>query len=369
MVGSVGEQKTKPTQSSVRDLRGLGLTPDVIACRSSKPLDSVVKEKLSMFCHVAPSNVIAVPDCSSVHHVPILLEQQGLLECLKTRLNVKSVGGSEYFDKWKQRVERYDRLEATVKIGVVGKYTSLSDSYLSLIKALQHGSLENNRKLQIVWIEAEELESGTKDKNPPAYKAAWQSLKSADGILVPGGFGERGTLGKILACQFARESKVPYFGICLGLQIAVIEFCRNVLGLPNANSTEFDSECEDPVVIFMPEISKTHMGGTMRLGLRPTKFVEAKSIVRELYGGKDIIQERHRHRYEVNTDYVGRLKAKGFRFVGHDEKGERMEIAELDDHPFFVAVQYHPELISRPLRPSPLFVGFVKASIAHSAHA
>ncbi|KAJ3293622.1 CTP synthase ura7 [Borealophlyctis nickersoniae] len=367
IVGSVGEQKTKPTQSSVRDLRGLGLSPDLIACRSSKPLDPDVKAKIAMFCHVHADNVMAVPDCNSVYHVPLLLHKQGLLNVLEKRLGVSprlNPASARFFEQWKQLTNRHDRLHDSVRICIVGKYTHLKDSYISVTKSLEHASLASNRKLIIDWVEASDLEGETLKTEPIKYHDAWKLLVGASGILVPGGFGERGTEGMIAAAKWARENKVPYLGICLGMQIAVIEYARHVCGLAGAHSGELSKDTPHEVVIFMPEISKTHMGGTMRLGSRATHFTESSvgSITRRLYGNADVIHERHRHRYEVNPKYVKQLEEAGLSFIGHDDKGERMIILELKDHPFFVGTQYHPEYKTRPLVPTPVFLGFILAS-------
>lgn len=245
---------------------------------------------------------------------------------------------------------------------MVGKYTGLSDSYLSVLKALLHASVPCLRKLIVDWVPASDLEDGTKEENPENYEAAWSLLKGADGILVPGGFGDRGVEGKILAAKYARENNVPYLGICLGMQTAVIEFARNVLGFHDANSGEFDSETKSPFVIFMPEGSKTHMGGTMRLGSRRTYFQVKDCKSAKLYGNSSFVDERHRHRYEVNPDMVDQLESAGMTFTGKDESGQRMEIIELPDHPFFIGAQFHPEFKSRPGKPSPLFVGLIAAA-------
>ena len=363
----MGEQKTKPTQSSVRDLRGLGLSPDIVACRSATPLQDDVRKKISMFCHVAPQHVLGVHDCSSVYAVPLLMQHQGLVDILESRLKLTipiQPEKSILLSKWKQLATRSERLHDSVSIVLVGKYTHLQDSYISVVKSLQHAALSCNRKLKLEWVEAEELEKSFQEKDPLKYHDAWKKVVGASGVLVPGGFGERGTEGKIAAVKWARENKVPFLGICLGLQVAVIEFARNVCGFEGANSSELDKSTPHPVVVFMPEISKTHMGGTMRLGSRETIFTEGSqdSITRRLYNGADKIYERHRHRYEVNPDYVKRLEAKGLSFIGRDHKGERMIILEMPEHPFFVATQYHPEYKTRPLSPTPVFLGFVLAS-------
>ncbi|WOL01483.1 hypothetical protein Cni_G10199 [Canna indica] len=358
----VGEQKTKPTQHSVRGLRGLGLTPNILACRSSKPLDANVKEKLSQFCHVPVSNIVTLHDVSNIWHIPLLLEKQKTHEALIQVLNLKGVVKEPMLDEWIRRAEIIDTLHDPIRIAMVGKYTGLSDSYLSVWKALLHASVACQRKLVLDWVASANLEENTKIEAPDVHKEAWDLLKGADGILVPGGFGDRGVQGKILAAKYARENKVPYLGICLGMQIAVIEFARSVMILPDANSTEFNPDTTTPCVIFMPEGSKTHMGGTMRLGSRRTYFQVPDCIAAKLYGDVSFVDERHRHRYEVNPDMVPKFEEAGFAFVGKDETGKRMEIIELPAHPYFVGVQFHPEFKSRPGKPSPLFLGLVAAS-------
>ena len=368
VVGAVGEQKTKPTQSSVRDLRGLGLYPDLIACRSVKPLDESIKNKISMFCHVTPEQVLSIHDCESVYHVPFLLMDQGIMPVLEKKLQLvkppSSPWGPSFIDSWRQIAERQVNSLNEVRIVLVGKYTNLQDSYISVVKALNHSAIAVDRKLKLEWIEAADLEPSTKSENPLQYHQAWKTLCSANGVLVPGGFGERGTEGKILAAQWARENKIPYLGICLGLQVAVIEFARNVLGIKDAHSEEFNSNTPNKLVVFMPEISKTHMGGTMRLGSRATVFSkDIPSVVRKLYGPlKERVYERHRHRYEVNIAYRKQLEDAGLVFTGEDELGERMEVLELRGHPYYVACQYHPEYKSRPLKPSPPFLGLMLAA-------
>ncbi|KAI7880945.1 CTP synthase [Lichtheimia hyalospora FSU 10163] len=372
VVGSVGEQKTKPTQMSVRDLRGAGLTPDLIACRSSKVLDENVQRKISMFCHVAPEQVLAVHDVASVYHVPLLMHEKGALDFFRKRLNLDALtiskeqrlAGESLWKDWSKLAVSHDRLLDTVTIALVGKYTDLHDSYISVYKALEHASLACNRKLKIKWIEATDLEDGVLKTNAIKFHESWQALCSADGVLVPGGFGNRGIEGMILAAKWARENKIPYLGICLGMQIAVIEFARHVCGMPEANSAELDPDTKTPVIVYMPEISKTHMGGTMRLGIRPTLFQPGteSSLVRKLYDNKTEIDERYRHRYEVNLDHVALFEDKGLKFIGRDDTGERMEIAELDDHPFFIGCQYHPEYLTRPLKPHPVFKGLLLAA-------
>jgi len=353
VMGPVGEQKTKPTQHTVKELRGLGISPDVLVCRASAPLEDETRNKLAEFCHVSPNAVISAHDVSNIYRVPLMLEKQGMCEALEIDCSKTDV-----LEKWEEMADRVDNLGDDVHISIVGKYTGLTDSYLSVIKGLQHASYAVNRTLVIDWIEASNLEDESHDD--------WSTLKAADGVLVPGGFGDRGTEGKILAANYARTNNVPYLGICLGLQIATIEFCRNVLGMEGANSTEFDENTPHPAVVFMPEISKTHLGGTMRLGSRPTIWQVDDCKIRTLYGEGDSVDERHRHRYEVNPDLIEKIESHGLKYVGKDESGQRCEIFELDGHPYYVGVQYHPEFKSRPNRPSPPFLGLLKAASGHT---
>ncbi|KAM0858714.1 hypothetical protein ACQ4PT_047644 [Festuca glaucescens] len=358
----VGEQKTKPTQHSVRGLRGLGLTPNILACRSTKELEENVKEKLSQFCHVPAANIVTLYDVSNIWRIPLLLRDQKAHEAILKVLNIQSFPGEPKLDEWVARATMFDTLQDTVRIAMVGKYTGLSDSYLSVLKALLHASVDCRRKLVVDWVASTDLEDSTKIEAPDAYESAWNLLKGADGILVPGGFGDRGVQGKILAAQYARENNVPYLGICLGMQMAVVEYARNVMNLSDANSTEFDPNAKTPCVIFMPEGSKTHMGGTMRLGSRRTFFKVADCKSAKLYGNVYYVDERHRHRYEVNPDMVPEFEIAGLQFVGKDESGRRMEIIEIPNHQYFVGAQFHPEFKSTPSKPSPLFVGLIAAS-------
>ena len=363
VMGPVGEQKTKPTQHTVKELRGLGIIPDILVCRSENPLDDETREKLAAFCHVSPGAVVSAHDVSNIYRIPILLDEQGVSNVLSKQISFDLPDSRPLLDDWIKMAETVDNLNEVVQIAMVGKYTGLSDSYLSVIKALQHSSFEVNRKLQINWIEAENLDEKIKQENPEKYKEAWDNLKISDGILVPGGFGIRGIEGKIKAAEYARVNKIPYLGVCLGLQIATIEFCRNVLGMKNANSTEFDENTPQPAVVFMPEISKTHMGGTMRLGTKPTPFLVEDCKIKRLYGNQSYVDERHRHRYEVNPELISKIEKAGLIYVGKDETGQRCEIMELENHPYYVGTQYHPEFKSRPGRPSPPFLGLLKASI------
>ncbi|GKV24495.1 hypothetical protein SLEP1_g34102 [Rubroshorea leprosula] len=358
----VGEQKTKPTQHSVRLLRGLGLTPNILACRSTKALDDNVREKLSQFCHIPAVNIFTLYDVPNIWHVPLLLRDQKAHEAILKGLGLHEIASEPNLTEWIERTKVCDMLHDPVKIAMVGKYTGLSDSYLSVLKALLHASVACCRKLVVEWVAAGDLEDARATEAPDVYEAAWKCLKGAHGILVPGGFGDRGVQGKILAAKYARENKVPFFGICLGMQIAVIEYARSVLGLKDANSTEFDPETPDPCVIFMPEGSKTHMGGTMRLGSRRTYFKVTDCKSAKLYGNVSFVDERHRHRYEVNPDMISELEAAGLSFVGRNKSGQRMEIVELQTHPYFVGVQFHPEFKSRPGKPSALFLGLIAAA-------
>ena len=360
VMGPVGEQKTKPTQHTVKELRGLGIIPDILVCRSEKPLEEETRAKLAAFCHVGTDAVVSAHDVSNLYQIPISLYEQSVLNKVSNHLGFEVPDSLPMLDDWKHMADKVDRLEEQVHIAMVGKYTGLSDSYLSVIKALQHSAFAVDRKLVIDWIESTDLDPHNVTEK---HDEAWELLRAADGILVPGGFGNRGVEGKIAAANYARVNNVPYLGVCLGLQIATIEFCRNVLGLENANSTEFDENTPNPAVVFMPEISKTHMGGTMRLGTKPTPFLVNDCKMRRLYGGADHVDERHRHRYEVNPDLIERIEAEGLVYVGKDETGQRCEIMELENHPYYVGTQYHPEFKSRPNRPSPPFLGLLKAAV------
>lgn len=367
-----------------------------IACRCAVPLEKTTTDKVAQFCQVEPSQVVAVHDVESTYHVPLLLETQGLIPLLRDILRLDALlispflvdKGTRTWNSWKHLTSSQDHLFQSVSIALVGKYTNLHDSYLSVIKSLEHAAMACSRKLNLVWVDASHLEEPTQANSPAEFHKAWHELCTAQGVLVPGGFGTRGTEGMIKAANWARKNNIPYLGICLGMQIAVIEFARNVCNLPNATSIELDGNTLEPVVIFMPEIDRATLGGTMRLGIRPTIFQPKSewSKIRALYSedrdwssSKDaeipkgavsgssqslplIISERHRHRYEVNPAYVDALTAHGLSFVGRDEGGERMEILELADHPWFVGVQFHPEYLSRVLRPSKPYLGFVAAS-------
>ncbi|CAI5759879.1 unnamed protein product [Candida verbasci] len=367
-----GEQKTKPTQAAIKDLRSLGLTPDMIACRCQEELHHQTIEKIGMFCHVGPNQVIAVHDVNSTYHVPLLLKQQKIMNYLTKKLSIGELpkadleSGEKLLNKWRQLTSQHDKSFETVTIALVGKYTHLHDSYLSVIKSLEHSSMKCNRRLKIEWVESTNLEEEMKTKNLSEYHKAWHYVCQADGILIPGGFGSRGIEGMISAAKYARENNIPYLGVCLGLQIAVIEFVRNVLGVEHSTSMEFDNSIkeEEASIVYMPDVDQIKLGGTMRLGIHETKFVEDSnwSILKKLYGNSNAVYERHRHRYEVNPLLIEEIENKGLKFIGKDESGKRMEIIELKDHKFFVGTQYHPEYLSKVLDPSRPFLGLIAAS-------
>merc|ERR1719233_966459 len=353
-----GERKTKPTQHSIIKLRASGLMPDILACRCENDIPDTIKSKISMFSMVPFSNVISVPNVSNIHSVPSLLLEQNVPAIMLNSLRIHRVPQPD-LKQWDFLCELVDQASGEVAITIVGKYTGLEDSYNSLLKALGTACIHSYRKLKIQWVESSDLESRS---NRKAYESAWKKLKNTDGVLIPGGFGIRGTEGLVLAAQYARENQIPFLGICLGMQIMVIEYARNVCGLDGANSSEFNKETEHPVVMFMPEVDQIKMGGTMRLGARVCKITRP-SLAFQIYKS-DEITERHRHRYEVNPSYTKQLQTGGLVFTGKDKKGERMEIIELPKykHPFFFGCQFHPEFISTPHKPSPPFVGLAKAA-------
>lgn len=367
-----GEEKTKPTQHAIKQMRSAGLIPDLIACRCERPLDEVTTQKIARSCQVEFEQVVTVRDIETIYQVPLLLEEQGLLDRLREALMLDQLSvpssmvhkGENLWKLWKKTVISKPYLEP-LTIALVGKYIALPDSYLSVVKALEHSAMRCDRKLNLVWIDAEHLEDATLQSDPTTYHRAWSQLTVASGCICPGGFGGRGVPGMVKAAKWARECKIPYLGICLGMQVAVIEAAQSLCGYKGATSEEFDAQAEHRVVIFMPEGSKEIMGGTMRLGTKQTHFQVGSewSKLRALYGDETVMEERHRHRYEVNPDYIEELEKVGLNFVGKDETGKRMEVVELKDHPFFVGVQAHPEFTSRVLAPSPTYLGFIAASI------
>ncbi len=353
-IGTAGELKTKPTQHSVKELREIGIQPDVLICRTERPLSRQIKEKISLFSNVPPEMVISAPDVSCIYALPETLHEQGIDELLCEKLNIWS--RLPDIGPWKRVVERFlSPSKGTARIAVVGKYVHLRDSYKSLHEALVHGGIFNDVRVDLHYVDSEDLE-----KSDDVGKV----LGDVDAILVPGGFGERGTEGKIMAIRYARETAVPFFGICLGMQLAVVEFARHVAGIAKANSAEFDPSA--PAVIdLMPEQRNLRdKGATMRLGAYPCTLL-AGSLAAEAYGTTEI-SERHRHRYEVNNDFRERLEAKGLVLSGTSPDRRLVEMVELRDHPYFVGCQFHPELKSRPMTPHPLFVRFVQAAMERS---
>lgn len=349
-LGKSGELKTKPTQHSVKELRSIGIQPDVIVCRTEKHLSKDLKDKIGLFCNLPGESVVQNLDAEVLYEVPLMLEKEGLAEIVCKRMGL---GCSQPdLSEWTQMVEIQKNLKENVTIALVGKYVELHDAYLSVVESLKHGGIANNAEVTIKWVNSEHLNS----ENIKNY------LLKADGILVPGGFGDRGIEGKILAAQYARENKIPYFGICLGMQMAVIEFARNVAGLTDANSSEFSAESKNPVIDLMPEQRDIDdKGGTMRLGLYPCKLKEGSKAY-DLYN-EGLVYERHRHRYEFNNEFRELLTSKGMILSGLSPSGRLVEIVELNDHPWYVGVQFHPEFKSRPNRPHPLFREFIKASL------
>jgi CTP synthase len=351
-IGPSGELKTKPTQHSVKELRSLGLQPDAIVCRSDRPIGRNLKEKVSLLCDVPISGVISAPDARSIYEVPLVLHQEGLDEELARHLRIDQ---QPDLTEWQGLVDRVRAATDPVRIAVVGKYVNLRDAYLSVMEALNHGGIHHGAEVRIDWIASDDLGGG----------ATAEALGAADGILIPGGFGIRGVEGKVDAVRFAREQKIPFLGICLGLQCAVIEFARHVCGLEDANSSEFAPGTPDPVIDLLPEQKNvTDLGATMRLGAQPC-YLEPGTLAARSYG-QEVVEERHRHRWEVNPAYHDVLREHGMVISGSSQKGRLAEIIELSDHPFFIAGQFHPELRSRPTRPHPLFREFVGAAVARA---
>ncbi|WP_027283989.1 CTP synthase [Rubritepida flocculans] len=360
-IPSAGELKTKPTQHSVKELLGVGIQPQILLCRCDRPIPENERRKIALFCNVRPESVIPAYDAKSIYAVPLSYHQEGLDREVLRHFNL-SIYGEPDLSGWRRIVERITAPEGEVTIAVVGKYTGLLDAYKSLAEALTHGGIAHNTRVKLDWVDSEIFERGE--------AAAVDRLQGAHGILVPGGFGERGTAGKIEAVRFARERRIPFLGICFGMQMAVIEAARNLLGIAGASSTEF-GPCAEPVVGLLTEWVKGNeretrqaggdLGGTMRLGAYPA-LLARDSLVASVYGAERI-EERHRHRYEVNVAYRERLEGVGLRFSGMSPDGVLPEIVEYPDHPWFIGVQFHPELKSKPFAPHPLFAGFVGAAV------
>ena len=363
-IGTAGEVKTKPTQHSVKELRSIGIQPNILLCRTDRFLSKDIKAKIALFCNVSVEEVITAKDVDNIYEVPLIFHQEGLDVKIIELLNIWT--RNPQLDNWEQLIKKIKAPKHSVTIAVVGKYVDLTESYKSLNEALHHGGIANDSKVNLNFVDSEKLDSG----------ACSQMLADADGILVPGGFGGRGIEGKICAANFARVNKVPYFGICLGMQIAVIEFARHVAGLKNANSSEFDQNTPHAVIYLMrewfDERSQTVQrrddlsakGATMRLGAYSC-HIETHSLAYQAYQKEDI-SERHRHRYEFNNDFLDRLKEAGMVISGTSPNGELVEIVEIGDHPWFLGCQFHPEFKSRPMEPHPLFRDFIGASLRNS---
>ncbi len=350
---SVGEPKTKTAQRDVALLREKGITPDIIICRSKDALPAKVKEKLSLFCDIDPSHIISGKDVESIYEIPLMFLKEGMIDTLNQRLGLHH---QPEIAEWEKLVVRIQHPTNTVTIAICGKYTELKDSYASIIEALVHAGAHNDTKVNLKWIETTDIEQGK--------LTVEQVLEGVHGVLVPGGFGGRGVEGKIALIKAARENKIPYLGICYGLQLAVVEFARNACKLAGAHTTEIDSQTPHPVIDILPEQkSIADLGGTMRLGAYKA-MLEKESQVAQLYNAREA-WERHRHRYEVNPAYHDRLRVNGMRLSGLSEDGKLVEFIELPDHPFFLATQAHNELTSRLEKPNPLFYGFVRAALQH----
>jgi CTP synthase len=359
-----GELKTKPTQHSVKELRSIGIQPDLLACRSKDPLPDQERSKIALFTNVRKDAVFSIQDVNSIYEIPLVLNAQGLGEQVTRRLNIKPKKSADLSD-WRRVVNAQRRANQKVKIGMIGKYTHLTDAYKSLNEALIHAGIHTGTCVEIIYIESEILE-----------KKGTNSLKSCDAILVPGGFGTRGIEGKVLAAKYAREKGIPFLGICLGMQIAIIEFARHKANMPNANSTEFSRDTPYPVVALVSEwldaagkvekrTEKSDLGGTMRLGGQRCVLVNG-TLARQLYRQKQVI-ERHRHRYEVNNQLLDQLEKAGLVVSGRSLDGKLVEIVEISNHPWFLGCQFHPEFTSTPRKGHPLFIGFVKAALKNQS--
>jgi CTP synthase len=346
------ELKTKPTQQSIAKLREIGLQPQVLMCRTEHPLDAELRQKLSMFCSVAPEAVIEFRDVEhSIYEAPLIIYEEGMDALVCKLLGLQTP--EPELSKWRKFVERVVSPRKRIKIAVVGKYIDLQDAYKSIYESLTHAAASQDCGIDLKLIDAETLEDTVDGE-----------LKDVAGILIPGGFGDRGVEGKIKAARFARENKLPYLGLCLGMQVATIEFARNVCGITNANSTEFDQTASDPVICLLEEqLEVRNKGASMRLGTWPTK-IQPGTLAEKIYG-KDEVLERHRHRYEFNMKYRDQMREKGFEISGTSPDGSLAELVELRDHPYFLACQYHPEFQSKPNQPHPLFKGFIQAALAH----
>jgi len=360
-IAAAGELKTKPTQHSVRELMEIGIAPDVLLCRSERPLSLDLRKKIALFCNVRENAVISALDVETIYEVPLALHEQGLDELIVDSLQLRESFPASDLRDWRKLVSTIKNPSSgSVRIGIVGKYVELEDSYKSLREALTHAGVANDLKVNVTWLESENLT----DEN---YE---QELRDYDAILVPGGFGKRGVGGMLKAISYARKSGTPYFGICLGMQTACIEFARNVCGIKDADSTEFDTDTSDPIIFKLRDlVDVDELGGTMRLGAWDCELKDG-SLARSVYGGRKMISERHRHRFEFNPQYREALEAQGLVFSGVSKDGKFVEMVELprEAHPFFIACQFHPEYKSKPLDPHPIFVAFVAAAMANRLH-
>jgi CTP synthase len=365
-IGHAGELKTKPTQHSVNELRRIGIAPDMLMCRSEGPLSMEIRKKIALFASLPADAIVSARDVDNIYKVPLVFRDQGVDDCILEHFGMEAAPPE--LEKWQEPIEMAEHAKRTVRIALVGKYIQLEDAYLSVSEALRHAGALQGAKVRIDWIDSERLESGSHPPHPAGEedrREAHELLENADGILIPGGFGGRGVEGKIEAARVARENRIPYLGICLGMQIAVAEFARHCAEMEGANSTEFDIETPFPVIDLLPEQKEVaDLGGTMRLGADPIKLHDG-SKVREVYG-EAVVYERHRHRYEVNNLLRKRLQSAGLRVSGTSPDERLVEVVELDDHPFFVASQFHPEFKSRPERPAPLFWSFIAAALRES---
>jgi CTP synthase len=366
-IGHAGELKTKPTQHSVNELRRIGIAPDMLMCRSEGSLSQEIRKKIALFASLPSTAIVSACDVDNIYKVPLVFRDQGVDDFILDHFGVDAPEPD--LTAWQEpigRAEHAASIGRTVRIALVGKYVQLEDAYLSVSEALRHAAALQDSRVQIEWVDSERLEEGADAQDPDGARRTREVLEQADGILIPGGFGGRGIEGKMLAAQIARERRIPYLGICLGMQIAVAEFARHVAGMEGANSTEFDLETPYPVIDLLPEQKEVaDLGGTMRLGADPIKLHKG-SKAHEIYG-EAVIYERHRHRYEVNNLLRKRLQSAGLRICGTSPDERLVEVIELDEHPFFVASQFHPEFKSRPERPAPLFRDFVAAALERAA--
>jgi len=351
-LSKAGELKTKPTQHSVKELRSIGIQPDVLICRTEVPLSKELKDKIALFCDLDSSEVIENVDTSTIYEIPLMLEREGLAQLVIDHLNLEC--GELDLSHWNELVERVKNPQGKVHIALVGKYVELKDAYLSVAESLRHGAIANNMDVEIKWLQAEDVNDDNVDK----------LLNDVDGILVPGGFGDRGVDGKIAAIKYARENNIPFLGICFGMQLAVVEFARNVAGFKGAHSSEIDPETPYPVIDLMPEQKDAEAtNGSMRLGLYPCKIKE-DTMAYKIYND-EIIYERHRHKYEFNNEFRDRLAEEGLVISGLSPDERLVEMIELKDHPWFIGVQFHPEFKSRPTKAHPLFRDFIRASLEY----